>query len=416
MRALFSKNPLLWFPIFLALYELVVYISNDMFLPAMLSLQAYFDCSQQAAQNMVGWWMVGACSLTLLLGPISDRYGRKPVMLSSSFVFLLGSAICCCSSNLSLFYLGRFFQGCSSCGLIAAGYSTIQVLYSGTQAIKIVSRMAAVAMLAPSLGPVAGSLILQCAHWQWIFILTFILGFVCLLGITYSMPETIEKPTQQLQLKTIFKGYYDIITSSMFISGNLSNAFSWGGLMCWITCSPIIIMHEFGISEKYFGYLQVPVFGSYVLGAFLTDRLTNHIHVFKILRIGALTCILPTAVLIAKSWITPITFPELLVAMSVFCVGIGLTGPAMWRVTCASIGHSMSYKTALFNFNGALVASCFTFGIGYIYRGNSNILAYLFFLCALGVAGFQNLFIYKYRKLYPKGTEAPGLLTHTVMH
>jgi hypothetical protein len=200
------------------------------------------------------------------------------------------------------------------------------------------------------------------------------------------MPETLHERASKLSFGSAIHHYKLILSVPSFIYGNLCNGLFWGALMCWITTSPAIIMDEFNLPASAFGKLQIPVFGSYFLGALIADRLAAKIETKKIISFGIVCALLSSFFMASKSFVGTLSFKELLCGMSAFAIGNGLSCPPNFRFTVASIPYSMSFKSALFNFNSAGIATLFTFMSSHLYKGNSSIITYILFFTAITIA------------------------------
>ncbi|MFN7097907.1 MAG: MFS transporter, partial [Gammaproteobacteria bacterium] len=141
------------FPILLALYEVVTYLSNDMYLPALPQLANDLHTTNALAQLSLTTWFLGAASMQLILGPISDRYGRKPVLLIGGIFFVIATLICAMTPDMTTMLIARFFQGCAVCSVTVAGYATIHELYDQKAAMKALALMGSITVLAPAFGP-----------------------------------------------------------------------------------------------------------------------------------------------------------------------------------------------------------------------------------------------------------------------
>ncbi len=176
------------FPFILVFYEITNYLANDMYLPALPSIANDLQISAHYAQMILTAWFLGTASLQLILGSISDRMGRRPVLLGGGVVFVISTFVCAVTSNIHVLLLACFFQGCSVGTLGTAGYSSIHESFEQRKAIQILAIMGSVTVLAPAFGPLVGGLILNFLNWRWIFGILVIWALValCILWIDVS--------------------------------------------------------------------------------------------------------------------------------------------------------------------------------------------------------------------------------------
>lgn len=123
------KKTEIFFVIFLLLYEFSVYIANDMIMPGMLHIVKEFSVSDSYIPSSLSAFILGGASLQVLLGPLSDRYGRRIVMLMGVTLFVLSNIANGFANSIEVFMISRFFQGMGICFIGVIGYATIQEMF-----------------------------------------------------------------------------------------------------------------------------------------------------------------------------------------------------------------------------------------------------------------------------------------------
>lgn len=147
----------LLFPLCLVLYEFSTYIGNDMIQPGMLAVVEQYNAGIEWVPTSMTAYLAGGMFLQWLLGPLSDRIGRRPVMLTGVVWFIVTCLATLLAQNIEQFTLLRFLQGVSLCFIGAVGYAAIQESFEEAVCIKITALMANVALIAPLLGAAGGS-------------------------------------------------------------------------------------------------------------------------------------------------------------------------------------------------------------------------------------------------------------------
>ena len=113
------------YPMLLVFFELGAYLSNDIYLPALPQISLDFETTNALAQMTLTSWFLGSASLFLILGPLSDRIGRRPIILGGICLFALSTLLCALSTSIEMLIFARFVQGMSICSIGLAGYATI---------------------------------------------------------------------------------------------------------------------------------------------------------------------------------------------------------------------------------------------------------------------------------------------------
>ena len=288
MKYLKNKNLMpQFFPLLLVCYEIINYLANDMYLPALPSMIHDLGINTRLAQQTVTAWFFGASSLHLLLGAISDRFGRKPVLLIGGVVFTTATWVCAFTSNIHILLLARFIQGAVVSTLSTAGYASIHETYDRKQAIQILALMTSVVVLAPAVGPLIGGISSQWLNWRWIFVFLALSASILWLGLCFIMSET-HSSTQRYMFRWshILINYQQIIKNKAFMLNLCIISFNVLAKVAWIVGGPFLIINQFKLNILYFGLIQILVFGSQILGAQILKRVIHRIEINRLINQG----------------------------------------------------------------------------------------------------------------------------------
>ena len=269
-----NRNTLL-FPLALVLFEFAVYIANDMAQPAMLMVTQEFGVSASWVPMSMTAFLIGGAGLSWLTGPLSDRIGRRKVLLGGVLYFLLACLATYFVHTIETFMALRVLQGIGLCFINAVGYATVQEAFDEKNAIKVTALMANVALLAPMAGPLAGAALIQLAPWRSCFLFIASISFIALIGLWRKMPETVNLATPKPPFSALFKDYVQLFTHGRFVLAALSVSFISLPLIGWIAMSPVLLVNDFGLSLMEYGLWQLPIFGSLVVGNLILIRLTD---------------------------------------------------------------------------------------------------------------------------------------------
>ena len=295
-----------------------------------------------------------------MLGPLSDHYGRKKILLGGGILFVIVTLLCSFTHSILWFLVGRFFQGCVVSTILIAEYATIHEFMEREQAVKTISWMGSITILAPALGPLLGGLLLQWINWRELFVAltTFTALSLCLLSI--YMPQD-RLQLGKLNLKKIIVDYQVIITNSQFWIHTLAFCFLLASLVAWNTLSPFYLMDYLKLNLIQFGFVQLFVYGSFILGINLKNLLITPIE--KTIQNG----ILLTVIFFILSLWTLVYLPQHLYwvmgSVLLFCLNTGLVFYSLHRkaveIPKAPMGTVIavfSMSMHLFGFLGSLMA------------------------------------------------------------
>lgn len=178
------------YPASLTLLEVLIYLSQDMYLPALPNVGREFGVGTPFAQWTIAAWLFGASTMHVALGRLSDHIGRRPVLLAGGGVFAVASAGSAAAPTYATFIACRVLQGSCLCAVLVAGYACIHEMFSPSRCVTILACMNGATVLAPALGPLIGAALLTVAPWNFIFLLLSVTTVPALALLAWSMPET----------------------------------------------------------------------------------------------------------------------------------------------------------------------------------------------------------------------------------
>jgi len=350
----------LLFPLCLVLFEFAVYIANDMIQPGMMAVIETFNAGREWVPTSMTAYLAGGMVLQWLLGPLSDRRGRRPVMLVGVLFFIGACLGILLVNTIEQFIALRFLQGFGLCFIGAVGYATIQESYEESVCIKITALMANVALIAPLLGPLAGSFIVQYASWPVMFILFAILGAIAFAGLWRAMPETASRLGESLSAAGLWQDYKMVLTNRQFLYGAMAIGLACLPLLSWLAQSPVILMGDQGLTSVEYGMLQMPIFGALIIGNLTLARLSGRRTVDRLIKLGVAPIIGGLALAaIATLW-APHAYLWMTAGLSLYAFGIGIANAGLYRLTLFSSSMSKGTVSAAV---GMLNMVVYTLGI-----------------------------------------------------
>ncbi|UTJ45990.1 MFS transporter [Atlantibacter subterranea] len=350
----------LLFPLCLVLYEFSTYIGNDMIQPGMLTVVAQYQAGVEWVPTSMTAYLAGGMFLQWLLGPLSDRVGRRPVMLWGVVWFIVTCLATLLAQNIEQFTVLRFLQGISLCFIGAVGYAAIQESFEEAVCIKITALMANVALIAPLLGPLVGAAWIHVAPWEMMFVLFAALAAISFFGLWRAMPETATRLGDKLSMKELGRDYREVMKNVRFVAGALSIGFVSLPLLAWIAQSPVLIISGEKLSTYEYGLLQVPIFGALIIGNLVLARLTSRRTVRALIIMGGWPIMLGLAVAALATVVSSHAYLWMTAGLSIYAFGIGLANAGLVRLTLFASDMSKGTVSAAM---GMLQMLIFTVGI-----------------------------------------------------
>lgn len=376
-----TQRQAILFAIFLLLYEFLTYIANDMIMPGMILVVETFHASESAIANSLMAYLLGGASLQLILGPLSDRFGRRPVMLWGAVLFFICTIAIACSHSLEQFMVGRFFQGMGLCFIGVVGYTTIQEIFAEMDAVRFMSVMASVSLVAPLIGPLLGAIFIHFFLWRWIFVVIGFFALIALWGLCKFMPETVgsvsqygEKTNHMVLLpQVIAKNYLALLHNDVFIKGSLAQGLQILPCIVWIALAPIILVKEAKLSYIEYGLWQLPIFGACILGTMSLRMMTYRRTLKELVRIGAWI----VNIGLWGMFIMPLLFGNhykwLIPGIFVYFFGMGFGGSPLNRLVLFSTSVMKGTASALISILVTLIQVVGLLGANVLYTSHNNL-------------------------------------------
>ncbi len=225
---------------------------TDMYLSALPAMMESFDTSASMVQLSLTCCMVGLGLGQLAFGPLSDRYGRKPLLVGTILFYILSTLFCLYSDTICLFVLFRLFQGMAASGSIVIARSIATDLYDGHQLAKMLAVVGSINGFAPVLAPVIGGMMVKTTGWEGIFAVLLGIGVVLLIAVCFfreSLP--VERRLQSTFLHTI-SNYKPLLKNRSYMGYMLQLGFAQAAIFTNIASAPFIMQQYFGFTPEQF--------------------------------------------------------------------------------------------------------------------------------------------------------------------
>lgn len=372
------------FPYLLVLYEITNYLANDMYLPALPLIALDLNTTTYLAQQTLTTFFLGAMSLQLFLGPLSDRMGRRPILLGSGVVFIISSMVCALTSKIEILLIARFFQGCSICAIAPAGYASIHELFEQTKAIQILAIMASITVLAPAFGPLLGGIVLLGLNWRWIFGLLVIWAAVALILLWFVMPETNPKEKRHpFAWQTLLTHYAKIISNPKFMLNTLVFCLTFLGMIAWIAAGPFLVINTFKSSALYFGLLQALIFSCLIIGSQVVKYTIDRLGPLRLINIGLLIVLIGGISALGLTFLFPHFLFGLVLSLMIFTFGSSMAFSPSQRVAIEASPEPMGARMAILSTLMSLFGAIGGILVSFTYTGTLFWFGSLLFIIAV---------------------------------
>ena len=335
--AFFSQRATtLFFPIALILYDFAAYLSTDLIQPGIINVVRDFNADVSLAPAAVSLYLAGGMALQWLLGPLSDRIGRRPVLIAGALIFTLACAATLFTTSMTQFLIARFVQGTSICFIATVGYVTVQEAFGQTKAIKLMAIITSIVLVAPVIGPLSGAALMHFVHWKILFAIIAVMGLIALIGLMLAMPETVQRGAVLFSARGVLRDFRDVFRNRVFLFGAATLSLSYIPMMSWVAVSPVILIDAGGMSTSEFAWAQAPVFGAVIVANMVVVRFVKDPTQPRFIWRAAPIQLSGLAVLIAGNLLWPHVWLWSVLGTCFYAFGIGLIFPTLFRFTLFS--------------------------------------------------------------------------------
>ncbi|MFT4058441.1 MAG: MFS transporter [Legionella sp.] len=376
-----TKKQAFLFACFLVMYEFLTYIANDMIMPGMPYVVHSFHARESIIATSLTIYILGGASLQVLLGPLSDAYGRRPLMLSGACLFFLFTLFIASSNTITQFLVARFFQGMGLCFIGVVGYATIQEIFEEMDAIRLIAIMANATILAPLAGPVLGALVIHYTSWRYIFLVIAACSLFALWGLWCYMPEPIGQkkrtgeiiPRMEFSASEILKNYRLLLSNKVFCFATL--AIGTMGIACvaWIALAPVILTIEGKLTLIQYGLWQLPVFGATILGNWFLHHLTHKRTIRQIIIYGGIIMFLGTISTSILPYLYGNAYYYLLPGITVYFFGLSIVNAPLNRYCLYVTSVTKGTASALISLSVMIIGAAGIEVANILYKHHSNL-------------------------------------------
>lgn len=253
-----------------------------------------FGASYGTTQLIISAFLLSFAVSQLVVGPLSDRFGRKPVLYGGLLIYGMASIGAAFANSIELLILARVLQGAGGCAALVTPRAVVQDTYSGLDAARMMAFVAMLQSVAPAVGPVIGGAIDTYFGWRWIFGFLAILAGAMALGANLWLRET--RPLhggQPDSWTTIFMRYARLLNSRLYIGYTLAFAFGTTGFFGFLAVGPALLIEGQGLSPFGFSLSLMVIATQFVVGAYVSSRLVGRLGLDRTLWVATIGITLP---------------------------------------------------------------------------------------------------------------------------
>jgi DHA1 family bicyclomycin/chloramphenicol resistance-like MFS transporter len=316
-----------WLPTLLLLLTVFGPISMDLYLPALPALTAQLDAATSVAQLTVTACLIGLAAGQLIAGPLSDRFGRRGILLVGIIAYIVTSALCSVSPTVELLIIARFVQGLTGGVGIVIAQAAGRDIYSGGALIRFYGRLTVVGGFAAIVGPLLGGMLNTVTDWRGLFVFLAVIGAGILIVTLIVFRETLplERRTRGGFAQTI-RDYRVLLADRAFLGAVLNQGFLYAALFAYLAGATYVLQDIYGLSPQGYALAFGLNSAGFMVFGYLAGRAAERWSVPGTLTIGVAVAGIGAAGLLA-SGLTAMPLWVVIVSLFALASGVAISSP-----------------------------------------------------------------------------------------
>jgi len=370
---------------YITLVSLVAYaaIATDLYLPAIPNMIVDLGGTTSDGQLTLSVFMVGLALGQLVFGPLSDHFGRIPVVRAGTLLFLVTSVLCALAANFGVMWAMRGLQGMAAASGPVIARAMVRDRYEGNRAAQVMSTLSAAMATIPMIAPSIGALILQFAAWPAVFVALAVFAALVLVALT-RLPETTSNTSnERLTLRMVLSSFSEMLRRPSFLGYQMAGSFSFAALFVYLSTVAFFLPDVFNIPTSLFGYaFALTVFG-FMTGSLINARLVMRFGMDQTLEAGLTISLLAALLIVLLSANASAHLYAMAALSSIFFLGVGLTASNASMGAISQFANKAGSASAVYGFTHALLASAVGAVAGLLYQGRLLEPALIMLGCAM---------------------------------
>jgi DHA1 family bicyclomycin/chloramphenicol resistance-like MFS transporter len=374
--------------IFLGALAALPPLGIDMGLPALPLLQTGLGASPAQAGMTLSLFLLGFAFAPLLLGPLADRFGRRPVLIGGLVLFAAAGLACGAAESIHILLVLRFVQGAGAGAGAVLPMVIVRDLFEGSAAQRQVSRVTAVQGIAPAIAPILGTLMLGLDGWRAIFIVLGAGGVTLLLAALFGFRESARIRSPSLRPSRLVRTYGEVLRHPVCRGYALVQAFGFACMFSYVSGAPLVIMGVYHLPAVAFSALFACTAVSIICGSLVNGQLAaRRVPSSRVLTSGLSLMLLSAGMAAVLAFGGTATLPLLMVAMVVNTFSFGLIAPLAWHQALQPLPRIAGVVSAVVGSLQMLVGAGASALVASLFDGiSSRSLTSVMLVCALAAS------------------------------
>lgn len=305
--------------------------SIDTFFPAFHAVEDELRAAPWQMQQTLSIYLACFALMSLVHGPLSDRYGRRRLLLVNLAVFVIASIGCALATSLHMLLAFRALQGLSAGAGTIVGRAIVRDSASGPEAQRLMSQITLVFAIAPAIAPVIGGWIHDALGWRAIFLFITAFGVAVWLACHLGLRETLPREQRiRVNVAGMARAYGQMLRTPPSLMLICAAAFNFAGLFLYISSAPVVVETFLGLQTTQYHWFFLPMIGAILLGSQLSGRLAGRVQQRRLVHAAYVVMACTCATNLLLVWLAPApAWLHTVIPAALYGVGSALAFPAL---------------------------------------------------------------------------------------
>lgn len=304
-------------------------LTLSMYTPSMPAIAHDLGASSSMVQATLSVYLIGFAVAQLAYGPLSDRFGRRRVLLGGLLVFVAGTAMCGLAQSIGPLLAGRLVQAAGACAGPVLGRAMVRDVYPREQGARVLAFVGMALAVAPAIGPLAGGYLQILFDWHAIFAVLGAAGLLLLAFVALRVPETNLRPDRHaLEVGRMAANYRAVMSNPVFLGYTALGSGTLGAIFAYHSAAPFLLIDLVGVEAHHYGWLSMITVAGYGFGSFLATRLGHRLGIDRTLVVSAALAIAGTGLFLAFALTLPAGVATIMGPVAILTTGVGMGLPS----------------------------------------------------------------------------------------
>lgn len=261
--------------------------SMQILLPALPIIRSTYTVSSEVAQLTLSLSMLAIAIGTLFFGPMSDKYGRRPIMLLGLSITIAGSIACWLANSIEWLIVGRFIQAFGGAVGLVLARAIVRDVYGADEAARVIATLVMVMVVLPMLSPALGGELIARFGFHSVFVVTAFMCVLILVFLSYQLPETLEEPVAFEGVRAMMLTYFSLFKSRIFCGYAFCVTFVSVVFFSFISAAPEIMVSILKRPATEYGYYFIIIPAGFMTGNYVARHFNRSLGLDRLITIGA---------------------------------------------------------------------------------------------------------------------------------